>query len=102
MIDFYRGKKTINSSKIERSINLYDSKKTYNLDTGLRNKRRTYWFRAENNNKEITGSFYNKIQDYNNYRNIANQGMTTQSNNSLDTKKRKKLFNQEETTMFGN
>ena len=102
MIDFYKGRKTINSANIEKQINLYNSDKTYNLDTGLRNKRRTYWFGSENDNKEITGSFYSKIQDYNNFRNIANQGMATQNNNPLDAKKRKKLFNEEETTMFGN
>lgn len=95
-------KKFNNSPKIEKSINLYDSNSTYNLDTGLRDKRRTYWFGSENDNKEITSVLYNKIQDYNNFRNIANQGMAPQSNNPLDTKKRKKLFNEEETTIFGN
>lgn len=91
-----------NSAFIEKQINLYNSDKTYELDTGLRNKRRTYWFGSENDNREITSSFYSKVQDYNNFRKIANQGMAPQSNNPLDTKKRKKLFNQEETTIFGN
>lgn len=83
--------------------NLYNSDINYSTRTSKYNRRKTYFVTNENGEEmRVAPDTYNKFVDYNNFRNIANQGMAPQSNNPLDTKKRKKLFNEEETTMFGN
>ena len=87
------------------SINLYDSVGTYELDTGRRNKRTTYFLGNEyKNGHRLTRNEYDKIKDYNNYRDIANKGMSMQTSNNVDiaNKKRKNLFTQDNTTLFGN
>jgi hypothetical protein len=87
----------------EKNINLYDYTGTYELDTGKRNKRTTYWFGKEDEGgASITEDFYNKVKDYNDYRNIANQGMTPGITNNPLKKKRKSIFNQDKETIFGN
>lgn len=84
-------------------LNLYDYAGIYKIDTGRRHRRKTYFLGHEDGGGiKISESEYNRVKDYNEYRTISNQGMVPQNNNPLNTKKRKKLFNEEETTMFGN
>ena len=83
--------------------NLYDADINYDVRKSKYKGKRTYFVSNENGHEvRVMPSTYNKFVDYNNFRKIANQGMAPQSNNPLDAKKRKKLFNEEETTIFGN
>lgn len=92
-----------NTKNLENKTNLYDYAGTYELDTGKRNKRTTYWFGKEDGGGyKITEDFYNKVKDYNNYRNIANQGMAPGITNNPLKKKRKSIFDQNRETIFGN
>ena len=89
--------------KKEKNFNLYDGTETFYIETGRGDKKTTYWYGKEKDGgTRITEEFYNDLKNYNDYRNIANQGMAPGITNNPLKKKRKSIFNQDRETIFGN